>query len=63
MDAPRAGRCYLVELCSGELRRWRCLGTDARGQAWWRDEESGVEFNEGSLMYAWQIVDEAPAAE
>jgi hypothetical protein len=63
MDAPRAGGRYVVELCSGERRCWRCLGTDARGLVWWRDEESGAEFNEGSLMYAWQLVGEAPAEE
>ncbi|MBW7903398.1 MAG: hypothetical protein H3C26_18150 [Rhodocyclaceae bacterium] len=56
MDAPQADRDYLVELCSGERRCWRCLGADARGQTWWRDLESGLEFNEGSLMYAWRVV-------
>lgn len=66
--APAANRTYLIELCSGEQRRWRCLGADARGQVWWRDVDSGQEFNEGSLMYAWQIVgpedaDGAPPAD
>jgi len=60
---PVAGRVYRVALCSGELRRWRCLGTDARGAMWWRDEESGSEFNEGALMYAWHLIGEAPADE
>ncbi|QRJ65707.1 hypothetical protein IWH25_10495 [Azospira restricta] len=56
MAAPEAGRTYRIELCSGELRRWRCLGADARGAVWWRDLENGQEFNEDSLMYAWRIV-------
>lgn len=49
---------YLVELCSGEQRHWRCLGPDARLQMWWCDLESGREFNESSVMYSWQIVRE-----
>ena len=53
---PLAGTTYLIELCSGELRHWRYLGPDARSQIWWRDVESGLEFSESSLMYAWQIV-------
>lgn len=53
---PLAGTTYLIELCSGELRRWRYLGPDARSQIWWRDVESGLEFSESSLMYAWQII-------
>lgn len=59
MPTPESGRTYLIELCSGERRRWRCLGADARSLTWWRDLESGQEFNEGSLMYAWQIVQAA----
>ena len=55
MPEPQAGTLYLVELCSGEERHWRCLGRDARGQAWWRDVETGQEFSESSLMYAWKI--------
>lgn len=54
----RAGRVYIVELCSGERRRWRFLGADARGVACWRDEETGRVFSEGSVMYAWSIVAE-----
>lgn len=53
---PLAGTTYLIELCSGELRHWRYLGPDARSQIWWRDVESGLEFSESSLMYAWQII-------
>lgn len=56
---PEVGRIYVVELCSGERRRWRFLGVDARGVAWWRDEESGRSFSEVSLMYAWVLVEEA----
>ena len=60
---PEPGRVYLVELCSGEQRRWCYLGPDARSQAWWLDLESGREFTESSVMYAWWIVgaDDAPA--
>lgn len=47
---------YRIALCSGELRRWRYLGPDTRSQVWWRDTETGLEFNESSLMYAWQII-------
>ena len=50
------GRCYRIELCSGERRCWQYLGPDGRGQTWWRDTETGLDFNEGSLMYAWQIL-------
>lgn len=51
---------YRIELCSGEQRRWRYRGEDAQGNRWWRDEESGQEFNEASLMYAWQVLGPAP---
>ena len=53
---PQPEQIYLIELCSGERRRWRYRGSDARGAHWWRDMESGQEFNEASLMYAWQII-------
>ena len=36
------------------------IGEDAQGNRWWRDEESGQEFNEASLMYAWQVLGPAP---
>lgn len=56
---------YEIELCSGEHRRWRYLGPDSLASSWWRDEETGSEFNEASLMYAWRIVrrHENPATE
>lgn len=54
-NAPLAGRTYLVTLCSGEIRRWRHLGRDERGVAWWRDVETLGEFSESSLMYAWTL--------
>lgn len=57
-----AGRIYEVELCSGERRLWRCVGDDARGVRWWRDCESGAEFSESSLMYAWSVIGEAQPA-
>jgi len=52
MIAPETDAVYLVALCSGEQRRWRYLGPDARGAIWWRDLETGREFSESSLMYA-----------
>lgn len=62
---PIPDSIYLIELCSGEQRHWRYLGPDSRAVIWWRDEESGREFNEGSLMYAWRIVliEESPSRE
>lgn len=51
-----ASRVYIVRLCSGELRRWRHLGVDAAGLAWWRDEETLLTFSEAMLMYAWEVV-------
>ncbi len=58
---PQIGRSYTIRLCSGELRRWRFEGVDARGLGWWRDQDSGLGFSEASLMYAWQIEAEAGA--
>ncbi len=40
---------------------WREIGPDARGAVWWRDLETEMEFNEGSLMYAWMIVERVDA--
>jgi len=56
---PQVDRVYVIELCSGELRRWSFLGLDRRETAWWRDEETGRTFSEASLMYVWKIVAEA----
>lgn len=53
------GEIYAIELCSGESRRWQYLGPDGREQVWWHDTESGLEFAEASLMYAWHIVGKA----
>ncbi len=50
---------YRIQLCSGEIRSWQYLGIDDQQRAWWRDMENGEEFAETSLMYAWQIIDEA----
>ena len=58
MAALRSQAIFRIELCSGEIRRWRYLGPDARSQVWWQDVENGHEFNESSLMYAWRILDE-----
>ena len=56
---PQVDRVYVIELCSGELRRWSFLGLDRRETTWWRDEETGRTFSEASLMYVWKIVAEA----
>ncbi len=48
---------YRIALCDGEILQWQYLGPDARGTACWRDAETGNEFSESSLMYAWEIVD------
>jgi hypothetical protein len=61
MITPEADTTYLIELCSGEQRRWHCLGPDARGAVWWRDLETKMEFSEGSVMYAWSIVERVDA--
>jgi len=53
---PLPDSIYLIELCSGEQRHWRYLGPDSRAMIWWKDMDSGREFNEGSLMYAWWII-------
>ena len=58
MTGMKSQAIFRIELCSGEIRRWRYLGADARSQIWWRDLESGREFNESSLMYAWRVLDE-----
>jgi len=55
IEAEQTG-IYEIELCSGERRRWRCCGADAQSQRWWRDLETGREFTETSVMYAWTII-------
>lgn len=62
---PEPGGIYLIELCSGEQRRWRHLGSEGECGTWWRDLETGREFSEASVLYAWSIlradaVDAAP---
>jgi len=47
---------YRIELCSGEQREWQYLGQDSRRLVWWKDIETGEEFSENSLMYAWKIL-------
>ncbi|MFZ2854801.1 MAG: hypothetical protein WAZ34_11920 [Rhodocyclaceae bacterium] len=44
MVTPAPDAAYLIELCSGEQRRWR-------------DLETKMEFSEGSVMYVWAIVE------
>lgn len=58
MIVPQPHRTYDIELCSGERRRWTCLGPGMGSTRWWRDCETGREFSEASLMYAWRIVAE-----
>ena len=49
-------RIYEIELCSGERVRWQYLGPDSSSAIWWRDLETGIEFNEASRMYAWRVI-------
>ncbi len=56
----QAGTVYLIELCSGEQCRWQFLGEDAAQRCWWRDLESGREFDDAGLMYAWRVVAALP---
>ena len=56
MNPPILNAIYDIELCSGEQRIWRYLGEDRHAAIWWEDIESGLEFSEGSLMYAWKII-------
>jgi len=58
MTKLRLNAIYRIELCSGESRRWKYLGPNNSSQVWWCDVETGLEFNESSLMYAWQIIHE-----
>lgn len=55
-DELLPGAVYLVELCSGEQRHWRYLGPPGVENPRWRDIETGSEFGETSLLYAWRIV-------
>ena len=52
------GCVCLIRLCSGEERRWRYEGSDARGAVWWRDVETGASFSESSLLYVWEVLHE-----
>ncbi len=56
MIKPEPNGIYLIELCSGEYRRWRFCGFDSGSQIWWCDLETGREFSETSVMYSWKIV-------
>jgi len=56
MIRPEVKGIYEIELCSGEHVSWQYLGPDSITGIWWRDMESGREFNETSLMYSWRIV-------
>ena len=47
---------YRVRLCSGECCQWEYLGIDELAIIWWKDLESGRVFNEGNLMYVWDII-------
>ena len=55
-DELLLGAVYLVELCSGEQRHWQYLGPfGSENQRWW-DIETAREFGEGSVLYAWKII-------
>jgi len=56
VTAPESNGIYEIELCSGERLRWQYLGPDSVTGIWWRNLETGREFNEASLMYAWRII-------
>lgn len=57
MLQPELNAVYVIELCSGERRRWCYLAQSGNGEgAWWRDEDSRAEFSEASLMYVWRIL-------
>lgn len=55
-DELKPGAVYLVELCSGEQRRWQYLGSLAPENRRWWDLETAREFGEASLLYAWKII-------
>jgi hypothetical protein len=56
MMTPELNGLYEIELCSGERLFWIYLGPDEGAAVWWRDRDTGREFNESSLMYSWRIV-------
>lgn len=47
---------YRIKLCSGEQRRWQFLRMDGLSRSIWRDLDTGLEFNETSLLYVWEVV-------
>lgn len=47
---------YRIKLCSGEIRRWQFLRMDGLSRSVWRDIDTGLEFNETSLLYVWEVV-------
>ncbi len=51
------GAVYLVELCSGEQCHWQYLGPFGPENRRWWDIETAREFSEGSLLYAWKIIE------
>lgn len=57
MIKPESNGVYEIELCSGERPCWQYLGPDCDAGIWWKDVETGREFNEASLMYSWRIVE------
>jgi hypothetical protein len=46
---------YTIQLCSGELRFWKYLGVGSGNRVWWYDIDTGANFNEESILYAWTI--------
>ncbi len=61
MDNLVVNAIYRIELCGSEAR-WQYLGQDEHAEPWWRDVETGQEFRESSVMYAWQIIAKDGAA-
>ncbi len=62
MNEPILNAIYRIELCGSEVSWWQYLGQDVHGEPWWRDVETGREFSESSVMYAWQIAAKDDAA-
>ena len=61
MDKLVVNAIYRVELCGSEAR-WQYLGQDEHAEPCWRDVETGREFRESGVMYAWQIIAKEDAA-
>lgn len=59
----RVNDIYPVKLCSGEVRRWKYLGQGAGERIWWCDVTTGSIFNEESILYTWEILENTSITE